>query len=215
MVPKWGLVLAVAVGLSQAIPDALQWLTHPAFNASYVIPLVSITTFWSVAQYLLTLEMIMRAPSVAGFIRFLAVNVILFVPLTISIGSAWVLPPLVGKPVSAVILIAGLFVSVAVLLIFRAWPVAQALCSNLVSPLEVFRATKGHRWSLIWVPGIVGGIDKLVPGYAQARINFGVSVDILIYCAVNAIVLIGLSAVAAAAWALASQIDGRLTGNTP
>jgi hypothetical protein len=213
MASKWSVAIAVAVGISEAVPDALQWFPNPSLEAPYVATAAVTVAIWISIQYPITLNMIKRRASIGGLLRYTAANLALFLPVGIGIGSAFALPALVGKAVSSTILITGLFTSLVAVLLLRAWPIEQALSSTLVSPIKALKATKGHRWALILISSTMGGVDKLIPSDSELRAHFGPLTYIVVHGAVNSIILLGFSALAAGAWVFASRADAHLIGD--
>ena len=93
-----------------------------------------------------------------------------------------------------------------------AWPVAQSLSSRFVSPTRVFRATQGHRGSLLFVAFATAGIYKsdLLPKMSKAD-NAGEAILIALGNALLGVLVIAVTAaIAAAAWRFAVRNDPTL-----
>jgi len=108
------------------------------------------------------------------------------------------------------IVIALLLIGLLFVALLPAWPIAQAISARFVSPMQVVKATKGHRWSLILVLFAASSVSKLVPSTSSAT-NVGEAIALALGGAVVAAATLVLTAsIAVTAWKFAVRRDASL-----
>lgn len=210
-VPKRGLIYVAAASALSAITDLFYWNSGLKFsNLDYAL-LGIVVLFWLTAAYVTTMTMIEKPASVVGFVKFTAVTIITFVPILASLAvliyASWasLFDSLTISTIIALFLIGLLFLA-----LLPAWPIAQAISSRFVSPMQIVKATRGYRWSLILVYSAASGVNKLVPSVSSAT-NVGEAIALALCGAVVAAATLLLTAsIAVTAWKFAAGRDGSL-----
>lgn len=157
------------------------------------------------------MTMVARPSSVAGFAKFTAVSILTFVPILSSLAAlvytsgAGAHDGLIISTVIALFLVGLLFVA-----FLPAWPIAQAISPRFVSPMQIVKATKGYRWSLILVFFAASSVNKLMPSMSSAT-NVGEAIALALCGAVVAAATLVLTAsIAVTAWKFAARRDASL-----
>ena len=146
-----------------------------------------------------------------GFIKFTAVTILTFAPILSSLAiliyasRADLQDGLTVSTVIALLLIGLLFVA-----FLPAWPIAQAISTQFVTPTRIVKATKGYRWSLILVFLAASSVNKLMPSMSSAT-NIGEAVALELGGAVVvAATLVLTASIAVTAWKFAVRRDASL-----
>ncbi len=155
--------------------------------------------------------MVEKPSSVVGFVKFTAVTILTFVPILSSLAilvyasGAGAHDGLTISIVIALFLVGLLFVA-----FLPAWPIAQAISAQFVSPMQIVKATKGYRWSLMLVFFATISVNKLVPRMSSTT-NVGEAIALALYGAVVAAATLVLTAsIAVTAWKFAMRRDASL-----
>jgi hypothetical protein len=194
--------------------DILNWAYKPKFGW-WLLPYFLITlTVASAAIYIGATEKSGTRTSTGGFLRFVVSGMLLLLPFGTALGAlAYVVQTDASPNIYAVLAwIFGLIMATVVVMLLPAWPFAQSLKANFVSPFRVLAATRGHRWSLIGLGFLLGGLSNndLVPSATKAA-NIWEATSIGLVDALVTVVSLSLSAsVAAAAWQFAAANDPQL-----
>ena len=162
----------------------------------------------SSVEYLGITGVVRVAPSMRAYIRFACTSTLMLLPLALAIAVLFA-APIIGRTAVVIAFGVGAVAGLAIVAFLPAWPVAQAFSSSIVTPLKVFRATRGFRWGLVGAAillivfnrqDLVPEVDKatdLSHAFAYAAAQAGISTLSMIYTA----------AVAATAFAFACRND--------
>jgi hypothetical protein len=205
------LVALFACGLS-ASSDLAYWMTGAALSWTWVTPFLILTAIWLAAVYVSALGILGRQTSFAGYARFAVTSIAAMAPLGLTFAAAIAAKPYSTEGVRVSMLLTGMVVSFVLMSLLAGWPVAQSLASQVVSPIRVFRATRGHRRSLLFVGFAAAAIGRsdLIPDIAKAS-NIGeASLIAIADGAINLLVLGVTAGIAAAAWQFAVREDDAL-----
>jgi hypothetical protein len=210
-VPKRGLIYVAVASALSAITDLVDWNSGTGFsNLDYTLVGIVIL-LWLTAAYVTTMTMVEKPSSAAGFVKFTGVTIFTFVPILSSLAvlaytsRAGLHDGLTISTVLALFLIGLLLVA-----FLPAWPIAQAISSQFVSPMQIVKATSGYRWSLISVFFAAGSVNKLVPSMSSAT-NVGEAIALALCGAVVAAATLVLTAsIAVTAWKFAVRRDASL-----
>lgn len=159
---RLAIIVTAAVCLVSAGVDIAAWMNGGSLPFLAFIFLALVPAYVG-AIYLAIMSILSRSPTMAGYLRFLGATVLTFAPIGIAVGAHFVLGEQ-GVPIIVVMVILGLMAIV----ILPAWPVAQALSPAPLSPLRVFKATKGHRWGLVIGTSAVSAFNKFDMDVAAA-----------------------------------------------
>lgn len=210
-VPKRGLIYVAIAGALSAITDLIHWGIGAKFSEWDYALLAVVMLPWLAAAYATTMTMVEKPSSVVGFVKFTAVTVLTFVPILSSLAvlvyasRAGLHDGLTISTVIALLLVGLLFVA-----FLPAWPIAQAISARFVSPMQIVKATKGYRWSLILVFFAASSVNKLVPSMSSAT-NVGEAIALaLCGAAVAAATLVLTASIAVTAWKFAVRRDASL-----
>lgn len=212
-VPRPAWILALLSGALSASVDVAFWASGREIGWIYAAPLVLLAAIWLAAIYLGAIGIVGRAPTGKGYLTFLISSLVLLLPIALAIAV-----PILGKPVltegvRVSILVIGLLVGLAMISLLPAWPLAQAIAGRFIPPSQVFRATKGHRWSLVFISFALSGISnsKLIPEMSKAS-NIGEAILIGLGDTLMGLAVLGLTAsIAATAWLFALRNDPTLS----
>lgn len=210
-VPKRGLIFVAMAGALSAITDLIHWGAgtkflewNYAFIAIVILP-------WLAAAYATTMTMVEKRSSLVGFVKFTAVTILTFVPILSSLAvlvyasGAGAHDGLTILTVIVLLLVGLLFVA-----FLPAWPIAQAISTRFVSPMQIVKATKGYRWSLILVFFAASSVNKFVPSMSSVT-NVGEAIALALCGAVVAAATLVLTAsIAVTAWKFAVRRDASL-----
>jgi hypothetical protein len=215
-VPKLGLIYVVIAGALSAITDLVYWGTGSKFSEWNYALLAVVTLPWLAAAYATTMTMIEKPSSVAGFVKFTVVTILTFVPILSSLAvlvyasGAGAHNGLTISTVLELFLVGLLFVAFLLVAFLPAWPIAQAISARFVSPMQIVKATKGYRWSLILVFFGASSVNKLVPSMSSAT-NVGEAIAFALCGAlVAAATLVLTASIAVTAWKFAVRRDASL-----
>jgi hypothetical protein len=115
---------------------------------------------------------ILRAePTVRGYGRFLASFAAIALPAAGIAGLVVATKSLFAAEDRMLLLAVGVLVSLIMLIFLAAWPLAQAQSDKIISPVRVFRATRGHRWGL-YASSLMAGVASggtFLPEIASAQ----------------------------------------------
>lgn len=207
-VPKRGLIYVAIAGALSALADLVHWGAGGKFSRWDYALLAIVTLPWLAAAYATTMTMIEKPSSVLAFVKFTAITVLTFVPILSSLAvlayasRAGLHDGLTVSTVIALLLLGLLFVA-----FLPAWPIAQAISARFVSPMQIVKATKGYRWSLILVFFAASSVNKLVPSMSSAT-NVGAAIALALCGAVVAAATLVLTAsIAVTAWKFAARRD--------
>lgn len=159
---RLALIVAAAVCLASAGIDIAAWMNGGSLPFFTFIFMALVPAYVG-AIYLAITSILCRHPTVTGYLRFLGTTVLTFAPFGIAIGAYFSFGEQ-GVSIIVVMAILGL----AAIWMLPAWPVAQALSPAPLSPLRVFKATKGHRWGLIIGTSVVSTFNKFDMDVAAA-----------------------------------------------
>lgn len=213
--PKKGWWLASIVGSVSSISEFAHWLVGPNLTAADFAIVAFTLPLWLGVSYALSMMMASRQASWSSFIRFAIITVILFLPMIGGFGSMFIASPDASK---------GLVLSLALLLLVGGWivltlfpalPVAQAVSTAFVSPKRVWRATKGHRWSLVVVSFATGSISKLAPEMSMAANSGQAALLAVGHGLVSVGTLLLMNSLGVTAWQYATRNDPSLCGDEP
>lgn len=210
-VPKRGLIyVAIAAALS-ALTDLVHWVIGTKISDLDYALLGVVVLLWLSVAYATTMAMIEKPSSVGGFIKFTAVTILTFVPILSSLVVLfWASRSGSHAGLTISIVIALLFIGLLFVAFLPAWPIAQAISARFVSPMQVVKATKGYRWSLILVLFAASSVSKLVPSTSSAT-NVGEAIALALGGAVVAAATLVLTAsIAVTAWKFAVRRDASL-----
>lgn len=210
-VPKRGLIYVSMAGALSAITDLVHWGTDTKFSDLDYALLGVVILPWLAAAYVTTMTMVEKRSTVVGFLKFTAITILTFMPILSSLtvlvyaSRAGLHDGLTISTVIALLLIGLLFLA-----FLPAWPIAQAISTHFVSPMQIVKATKGYRWSLILVFFAASGVNKLVPDMSSAT-NAGEAIA-LVFCGtvVAAATLVLTASIAVTAWKFAVRRDATL-----
>lgn len=210
-VPKRGLIYVAVASALSAITDLVHWNSGTGFsNLDYTLVGIVIL-LWLTAAYFTTMTMIEKPSSPVGFLKFTGVTVFTLLPILSSLAVLIYTSPaslhygLTISTVLALLLIGLLFVA-----FLPAWPIAQAISSRFVSPMQIVKATRGYRWPLILVFFAASSVNKLVPSMSSAT-NVGEAIALALCGAVVAAATLVLTAsIAVTAWKFAVRRDASL-----
>jgi hypothetical protein len=213
--PRAALVFATIAGFAVAAVDLILWFTGTKQLIATSIGIGVSVTVVIVAQYAISMIMAERELSVPSLARYALTGVALFLPAALAFGSAWMLPDLIGKPVSGPIFLCLLLIGLAFILLLPAWPVSQAASSRIVSPWRVFRAARGQWWSFLLLASVTGSLSKWVPPLSTARDAPNAAMLAALHGAVNVALDLVFASIAVSSWQLACRRDSDLIGDAP
>jgi hypothetical protein len=158
---------ALAYSLLQAVTDWIAWWSGRDLAAiDYVAFSVAFAAFLAMS-YAASFAMVSREPDILSFRRFTAVLTILLSPMFLGIACILVRPaPSSGTTLGvgfSLIVIGWLLVT-----FLPAAPLAQALSAQPISPIAIFKATRGHRWSLVLLSFVTTSVNRFVPSTSAA-----------------------------------------------
>jgi len=210
-VPKRGLIYVAIAGALSAIIDLVHWGTGAKFSEWDYALLAVVILPWLAAAYATTMTMVEKPSSVVGFVKFTAVIILTFVPILSSLAVLFYASRVGlhdGLTISTVITL--LLIGLLFVAFLPAWPIAQAISARFVSPMQIVKATKGYRWSLILVFFAASSMNKLVPSMSSAT-NVGEAIALALCGAVVAAATLVLTAsIAVTAWKFAVRRDASL-----
>ena len=210
-VPKRGFLYVAIAGALSAITDLIHWGAGATVSElNYALLAVGILP-WLAAAYATTMIMIKKPSSVVGLVKFTAVTILTFVPMLSSLAILIYMSDTGAHDVLSISTVMALFITGLLIVIFLpAWPIAQSISTCFVSPMQIVKATKGYRWSLILVFFAASGVNKLVPSMSSAT-NVGEAIALALGGAVAASATLVLTAsIAVTAWKFAARRDASL-----
>lgn len=205
---------ALAFAIVSSIAEWLGWWSGHGLSAIDYAGLAVTLPAWLAMAYVSSMSLVSRQQSMSSFLRFAATTVILAAPIILGL-TCWLILP---SPHKDALLGAGLAliaVGWLAMTFLPALPLAQGLSNSPVSPLTMFKATKGHRWSLVLLSVLTASIDNVVPSTSTARL--GAEAALLAVgngFATAATTLVG-ACIGVTAWRYASRADGTLYGQVP
>jgi hypothetical protein len=205
------LIALFACGLS-ASSDLAFWTTGERLGWTWIAPFLVLTATWLAGVYVSALGILGKQTSLRGYARFALTSIATVVPLGLTLALALLEKPYLTQAARVSALLVGFVLTNLLASLLAAWPVAQSISAEFVSPNRVVRATRGHRGSLIFVGFAAAGLAKsdLVPDIAKAS-NLGEAAFIAIADGFLSLLFLGLTAaIAAAAWQFAARQDDAL-----
>lgn len=211
--PRPALMVAAIVGAISSVSELLHWWRGPIFTvAGYIVFAVSVP-LWLGAIYFSSMAAIGSRMRWHGFLRFIGAMFLAWLPILIGITSLILRLPSSHKNAVLLVSLALICVGWLELTMLPAWPVAQALSLNFVSPIRIARATHGHRWSLISVSLGAGILYRIVPQTSTGH-NLGeATVLALGQGFISALTMMVFVAVGVTAWRYAAGNDPSLKGD--
>lgn len=202
-IPRQSWLLAIAASAMLAAPDLLERHDMAGTQPLNWLILAAGCAAWLAATYGGITAIIARPASLAGSLRFFLTAMVLGVPfLAFFVGTLL----LVGKPGGQLMIIA-LLLWMPVLLIMPAWPVAAALSPGFVSPLRLFRATRGHRRGLVLAGFLASAPSKMVSDLGPAATSGVAGFHWLLDTGASVLTLALATSTAATAWRYAVSND--------
>ena len=205
------LVALFACGLS-ASSDLAFWTTGESLSWTWIGPFLILTAVWLAGVYVSALGIVRRSASFRGYARFALTSVAIVVPLGLTLSLIIFGKPYLTEGTRVAVLLVVFVITFGLGSLLVGWPVAQSMSRKFVSPIRFYRATRGHRGSLILSGFAVAGMGKadFVPDISKAN-NVGEAVLIAIADGFLGLLLLGLSAaIAATAWQFAARRDNSL-----
>lgn len=205
------LVGLLACGVS-ASSDIALWLNGEEPNWTWVAPILVLAAVWLAAVYICAVGIARRSASLWGYSRFALTSVATVAPLILTLGLLVFAKPYLSEDARLWLLLTGVVIGFLFASLLAGWPMTQSTSSVFVSPLRVFRATRGHRGSLIFLGFAAGGIGRadMVPDISSAN-NFGEAVLIALADGLVGLLVLGLTAaIASAAWQFIIHADPSL-----
>lgn len=213
--PLKGFAIAAVFGLISATIDLLARNIYGHISASEFLFLSLIVIFYVISVYLIAMMLIKNPASWLGGLRFLATMLVsIGLPLGMLFGGLWLMRGDNGGFATA-ILLAAAFVGLFGVPLLSGWPATQAQSSRLVSPMKIFRATKGYRWGLFVASYASTAINKIIPATDTAKSDGQAIVLAIGNGAVSCASVVLLAAMAATAWKFAIRADPQLAGAAP
>jgi hypothetical protein len=110
-------------------------------------------------------------PTTRGYMRFSAATLSLWSPLIATLGVLAIFKEQVPQDTRIWIFLVAILFTVPLSILLTAWPLFQASSTTLVSPIRLFQATRGHRWSLFSSYFFIAGTngDRILPDIASAK----------------------------------------------
>ena len=208
--PRPILMLAASVGLFSTVQEMAHWSEWSGlFIADYIL-LTAAIPMWLGVTYVSSMMLVSARINWSGFLKFSGIMLLMFLPIMVGLVSALLL----GQENSRLATVISLLVLGWLILTFLpAWPIAQAISHQFVSPIRILRATSGYRWSLVGVALVTGGFDKIVPATSAAN-SVGEAILLAIGNGlVSAMTMMIAASLGATAWRYASQNDRALRGH--
>lgn len=170
-VPRTAWLLGFLAGALSVGVDIAAWKS--ALKLDWlIISITIISIILHFAGFYIGATGILRVePTVRGYGRFLAGFAAMALPAAGIAGFLVATNPLVAAENRMLLLSVGVLVSLIMLIFLAAWPLAQAQSDKFISPVRVFRATRGHRWGL-HASSIMAGIasgETFLPEIASAQ----------------------------------------------
>jgi F0F1-type ATP synthase assembly protein I len=199
--------LAVIFALVDVAYWAEGWKPWPAG----LLLIVPYAVALSAVEYLGIAGVVRAKPSVPAYIRFACTSLLVVLPAMLGLAVLFA-APVIGRSTALLAFGVGVVVGIAVIAFLPAWPVAQSFSSSLVTPVKVFKATRGFRWGLVGAAillsvfnrqDLIPAVDKatdLSHAFAYAAGEAGISTLSMMYTA----------AVAATAFIFACRNDDDL-----
>lgn len=170
-VPGEGWLYALVAALLTVGTDLSLWASGRTARPTDLLWAIITVPASLASTYAIAMMLLRAKPSVRGFGGFIAASIALLTPMVVGITFL-----LVGKGVfapsatlTAFFVPAG--ISIALLTFLPAWPVAQSQASHFVSPVRIFKATRGSRWSLVMLAVVTSSLGRsdLIPAVGKAR----------------------------------------------
>jgi hypothetical protein len=210
-IPLRSWLLAVAAGALLATPGWLEWRGATGSQSLEWVILAAAGLAWAAATYTGLTAIIARPTSVSGGLRFLGAEMLLWVPFVATLVGMLLLE---GEP-GAMVLAGTIILLLPVMMLLPAWPVAVSVSRNIVSPLRVFRATKGHRWGLVMASIVASAPNRLTPDFATATDGGVAGFYWLLDAALTVFTLIMATSTTATAWQYAVRNDEGVDAASP
>ena len=211
-IPRNAWVMALFTCGTSAVTDLIFWDTRERLSWLWTVPLVTLAAFWFAAVYVTVFGILQICTTWQSFARFSLASFALVLPFGLTLLVLIAAKTLFSADARLSILLGGMVFAFLFSSWLVAWPVAQSLSSRFVSPTRVFRATQGHRGSLLFVAFATAGIYKsdLLPKMSKAD-NAGEAILIALGNALLGVLVIAVTAaIAAAAWRFAVRNDPTL-----
>lgn len=214
-IPKPAWLLALLVGVLAIVLELADQFLGIRSIAVTIIGSVPLILGWIAAVYLGTLGILHKVPSRAGFGLFFATTIALAAPITITLFVIILSPPLLSKDAKLSILVVGAAINWLFGALLPAWPTVNALAERMASPIDILRATRGHRASLAGLAFLTVGISNVDP-LPKMETTHSLAIAMLIGVGDTLLELVSfglICGIAAAAWQFATQNDPKLAKN--
>ncbi|MEQ7873332.1 hypothetical protein ABDK56_04935 [Sphingomonas sp. ASV193] len=200
---------ALFASAMSAASDIVFWATGEKLTTAAIVPAVLLVAASLAAIYISTLGIIGRKTSWAGYLRFAGISAAMLAPLGVVLTFAISTKADFTESARVLGLLLGLLISFFLVSLLSCWPIAQSLSAAFVSPVQIWRKTRGHRLSLITASLILNGLKRadFIPEIAKAQDVVSASVIAIANGLLNVVVLALTAAVAAAAWELQRETE--------
>jgi hypothetical protein len=210
-IPRHSWLLAIAASALLAAPDLLEWHDKAGTQPLKWGIVAAGSAAWLAATYGGITVIIARPASLAGSLRFFLTAMVLGLPfLAFFVGALLLIGKLGGQ-----LMVIAMMLWMPVLLLLPAWPVAAGLLPGIVSPLRLFRATRGHRWGLVMAGFLASAPSKMVSDLGPATTSGVAGFHWLLDTGASVLTLALATSTAATAWLYAVSNDPGLEPETP
>jgi hypothetical protein len=170
-VPRTAWLLGFLAGALSVGVDIAAWKSTLKLDWLIVsITIVSIILDFA-GLYIGATGVLRAQPTLRGYGRFLASFAAIALPAAGIAGFVVATKSLFAAEHRMLLFSVGVVVSLIMLILLAAWPLAQAQSGKIISPVRVFRATSGHRWGL-YASSLMAGIASggtFLPEIASAK----------------------------------------------
>jgi hypothetical protein len=211
-IPRRGLYYIAAVSAISALSDILFWSHGSQLLAADYIGLAILCPAWIFATYAASMAIIESRLSFFGYLWFVLGTLALISPCLVGIGLLLSMPSGWDRETTFGVFIALTLVTIPLVSFLSSWPIFQARAQSWIAPMRIFKATRGYRLSLLLMPFLGSGLNKIVPSISTAP-NIGTAIliavgDFVVSCAS----LMLTASIAVTAWRYAIKRDEELPG---
>jgi hypothetical protein len=168
-IPRPALASMFAVSVVMALVDVAFWAEgwKPWPTGLWILAPEVLAI--SGVEYLGIVGVLGIKPSLQAYVRFACTSALLVLPVLLAIAVLFA-TPIIGGGSALLTFGAGVLAGIAIIAFLPAWPIAQSVSSSIVTPMKVFRATRGFRWGLVGAAILLSVFNRqdLVPAVDKA-----------------------------------------------
>lgn len=206
-------IAAFSLSVISGFVDIITWKSGEISDYLLTLGLILSVLAWTSAVYIGATGILKLPITPYKYFRFFISWIALSFPLTISFAILFYAKEIFTQDVKIYILLLCFAVQIIVASLLISLPLAQSLSSRLVNPLTVFRASKGHRWSLFGFLFFGSGISKTVPSMENAETLAQAAIIASGNVVVNLVLVTASASIMATAWQFAAKNEPSLAGD--